>query len=87
MSQTIESHEASFNSKEQRKALFSDLTFVIVLSRDKLNVRSSTDRNKQAWARVLISGVEAFGHLLETAQLDSLEERIEILEGVKNKLE
>jgi len=87
MSQTIESCEASFNPKEQRKALFSYLTRIVRLSHEKLNVRTSTDRVKQGWARVMISAIATYGDLLDGVQFDELEDRILILEGVKRKIE
>jgi len=74
----------SVNAKDQRKALFGILAHVLTVSRGKFDVGNATNGDRQKWARIIIAGVEAYGNLLKTVELESMEERIEKLEERRN---
>jgi hypothetical protein len=65
----------------QRKALCSNLAHVILVSRTKFDSERASNGDRQRWGRLVISGIEAYGKLLEAAQLDDLSDRVERLEN------
>jgi hypothetical protein len=61
--------------------LFENLEHVIAVSRIKFDLTRASNSDKQKWARLLISGCEAYANLLETAKLEEIEARIKNLEA------
>lgn len=74
-------------AKTQKKPLFGILTHILIVSKQKFDMERASNRDRQAWGRLIVGAVEAYGRLLQTQQLDELEERIEFLEGVKKQIE
>jgi hypothetical protein len=60
--------------------LFENLSHVIDVSRKKFDLERASNADKQRWARLLITGCEAFANLLETRKLEALEERLAQIE-------
>jgi hypothetical protein len=75
------------SAKAQKKPLFGILGHVLVVSKQKFDMERASNKERQAWGRLIVAAVEAYGKLLQTQQLDDLEQRIEVLEGVKKKIE
>jgi hypothetical protein len=75
------------SAKKHRTRLFQVLNNIISFSEEKRVLKGNSDKAKQAWSRIAVSAISAYGALLHDCELEQLEERIEILEGVKNKLE
>lgn len=76
-------HMENLNPKEARSSLFSHLDFAIALSRDKASKEKAKNTERMSWTRILIQGVEAYGKLLESVQLEEIEARIKELERLK----
>jgi hypothetical protein len=70
----------NFNVKSHRKALFSQLAHVLVVSQEKFDMEKASNRDRQGWARIIIAGAEAYAKLLEAVQLEALEKRVARLE-------
>ena len=62
------------------KGLFENLSHVITVSRYKFDTHRATNNDKMKWARLLISGCQAYADLLETVKLESIEKRIQVIE-------
>jgi hypothetical protein len=75
----------NLNPKEKRKSLFSHLDYAIGLSREKASKEKAKNTERMSWTRILICAVEAYGKLLDGAQLQELEERIQKIEESKAK--
>ncbi|MGD0496090.1 MAG: hypothetical protein ABSB28_08615 [Candidatus Bathyarchaeia archaeon] len=71
----------NFDVKGHRTALFSQLAHVLVVSKNKFDKECAANRDRQAWGRLIVTGIEAYAKLLETVQLDVLEKRVSQLEG------
>jgi hypothetical protein len=66
--------------KERRKTLFIRLETVLSLAHKKLHSENVPDRVKQGWARITVSAIGTYGDLLESIELDQLNERLSRLE-------
>jgi hypothetical protein len=75
------------NPKNQRMSLFAILAHVLGTSQKKFDMEKSSNNDRQKWARIIVSAVEAYGHLLETSQLEDLEDRLAKLEKQQGKQE
>ena len=71
---------SNFDVKQEKNTLFDTLREVLSISRKKFKKQTASNSDRQKWARVIIAGVEVYAKLLETAQLEALEERLERLE-------
>lgn len=60
--------------------LFENLSHVIDVSRKKFDLTRASNSDKQRWARLLISGCQAYSELLEASKLEEIEARIQALE-------
>ena len=65
------------------QALFSHLSHVIVVSREKFDFQRTNNRDRQRWARLLIAGCEAYAKLLEASKIQEIEVRLTKLEEIK----
>jgi hypothetical protein len=65
---------------KRRTKLFGYLDAVIRVSDEKINSKGNADRQKQGWARVLVSAVSAYGQILKDVELEEIMERLEKLE-------
>jgi len=79
----MEQQTGNFNAKEHRQGLFSTLEHVINVSKTKFDKEKASNSDRQKWARVIITGVQAYGSLLHDIENEELEERIRKLEEVK----
>ena len=70
----------NLSPKEARATLFSHLDYAIGLSRDKASKEKAKNTERMSWTRILIMAVESYGKLLETVQLENLNERLEAIE-------
>jgi hypothetical protein len=70
----------NINGKEKRLGLFGLLAHVLNVSKEKFDKEKALNDDRQKWARIIISGVEAYGRLLEAVQIEELERRLEALE-------
>lgn len=76
------------STDNRREGLFSKLDDVISLSHKKVMLeRGNSDSQKQAWSRVLISAISAFGDILKDSELDALKADIELIKLEINKHE
>ena len=72
------------NEKGLRKKLFEHLDVVLSVSQKKFEAQSKPDKERRAWARIMIQAINSYGKLLE---YEELERRIEDLEAkVKNSI-
>jgi BMFP domain-containing protein YqiC len=69
-----------FDAAGHRKALFSQLAHVLVVSREKFDCEKAANDSRQKWARIIVSAVEAYGRILQTVALEELEQRVLKLE-------
>jgi len=67
--------------KETRKDLFLCLEFIIGVSNKKIKTPRVKDKSKQGWARIMVSAISAYGSLLKDHELESLEQRVSLLEN------
>jgi len=65
------------NEKKLRKKLFQHLEDILDVSQKKFKTENKTDKERRAWARILIQTINSYGKLLE---FEELEIRIEELE-------
>jgi hypothetical protein len=76
--------------EEQKKSgfqpLFNHLSHVIDVSREKFDLHRTNNHDRQKWARLLITGCEAYAKLLESSKIDEIEERLTKLEEGKNHI-
>ena len=66
------------NEKRLREKLFEHLDAVLSVSHKKFEAESKSDKERRAWARILIQAINAYGKILS---YDELETRILDLEG------
>ena len=83
MAEATENLSQNFDVKEKRLGLFSHLDHVLGLSRERMDKKTVSAENQQKWSRILISAVEAYGHLLNDHTLEELDERVTKLEEAK----
>jgi hypothetical protein len=68
------------STDNRRETLFSKLDTVIDISHKKITAeRGNSDGQKQAWSRVLISAISAYGNILKDSELDDLKADIELI--------
>ena len=65
------------------ESLFENLSHVITVSRTKFDLVRASNLDKQRWARLIITGCEAYAKLLEASKLDEIEARLTKLEEGK----
>jgi hypothetical protein len=65
------------NEKRLRNKLFQYLEDVLSVSQKKFKTENKTDKERRAWARILIQAINSYGKLLES---ETLEMRVEDLE-------
>jgi transcription elongation GreA/GreB family factor len=65
------------DEKRLRKKLFQHLDEVLSVSQKKFTIENKPDKERRAWARILIQAINSYGKLLE---YETLEIRIEELE-------
>jgi hypothetical protein len=66
------------NEKRHKEKLFEHLDAVLSVSQKKFESESKSDKERRAWARILIQAINAYGKMLS---YDELETRILDLEG------
>jgi hypothetical protein len=72
------------NEKRLREKLFQHLDGVLSVSQKKFAIENKPDKERRAWARILIQAINSYGKLLE---FEELEMRIEDLEEkLKNSI-
>ena len=72
------------NEKGLRKKLFEHLDVVLSVSQKKFESESKSDKERRAWARLLVQAINSYGKLLE---YEELETRIDDLEvKLKNSI-
>ena len=73
------------STDSRRETLFGYLDDVIGLSHKKVTAkRGNSDGQKQGWARILITGISAYGDLLKDTELDELSKEVD---EIKRRLE
>lgn len=66
--------------EDRRKALFSVLTTVLVVSQEKFKMeRGKSDRSRIKCGGLIVGAVQAYAKLLETAQSDQLAKDVELI--------
>ena len=65
------------DEKRLRNKLFQYLDGVLSVSQKKFNIENKPDKERRAWARILIQAINSYGKLLES---EMLEMRVEDLE-------
>ena len=81
MSETSVKDVEIFKVAEQRRGLFSLLSHVLVTSRDKFDKEKASNADRQKWARIIVSGCQAYAEILKTVELEQIEKRLEKLES------
>lgn len=87
MTDTVPVQHVHQQDEQERGAfqpLFNHLRHVIDVSRTKFDLQQTNNRDKQRWARLLITGCEAYAKLLEASKIDELEARLTRLEEEKH---
>jgi len=69
--------------RTQRKALCEVLAQIIGTSKTKFDCVRAANAERRGWARLIISGVEAYAKLLELSTLEDLAARVECLEETR----
>ena len=68
------------SAKERRNVLFRCLDGVLSIAHQKIHSSGNSDKQKQGWARVLVSAVSTYGGLLKDEELElrviALEEKL-----------
>ena len=75
----------NLNKKEQRGKLFSYLDNVIAVSQTKFKMEKAPNDDRQAWGRIIVSAVQAYGKILSEEDLEEVKERLEVLEKAVTK--
>jgi hypothetical protein len=70
------------NEKKLRTKLFSYLDDVLSVSQKKFTTENKLDKERRAWARILIQAINSYGKLLESEELEIRIENLE--EKMKN---
>ena len=70
------------NEKKLRTKLFQYLEDVLDVSQKKFKTENKTDKERRAWARILIQAINSYGKLLESEELEIRIEELE--EKMKN---
>ena len=70
------------NEKKLRTKLFQHLEDVLIVSQKKFKLENKTDKERRAWARILIQAINSYGKLLESEELEIRIEELE--EKMKN---
>jgi hypothetical protein len=71
------------NPSERRNSLFAYLGNAIRLSHEKMTSKGNSDTAKQAWGRLMVSAIATYGSLIKDVELESIEERLTVLEEEK----
>jgi hypothetical protein len=66
------------NEKGLRKKLFEHLDVVLSVSQKKFEAQSKPDKERRAWARILIQAINSYGKLLEYEELETRVEDLEV---------
>jgi uncharacterized membrane protein YccC len=64
------------NTAESRKKLQNTLNDVLKISGEKFHKEKASNTDRQRWARIIISAVDAFNNLLKDSELQEIEERL-----------
>lgn len=70
------------NLKERKTSLYGCLGHVLAVSLKKFDKETASNSDRQSWGRLVVNAVQAYGKLLESAELEELAERLERLERV-----
>jgi hypothetical protein len=73
------------NKKEQRGKLFGYLDNVITVSQTKFKMEKAPNDDRQAWGRIIVSAVQAYGKILNDEDFEEVKHRLEALEQTVNK--
>jgi len=65
--------------EDRRESLFRYLDLVLKRAEKKIKLkRNKAEATNQAWARIIIQAVNAYGRLLETEELEARVEKLEV---------
>jgi hypothetical protein len=78
--ETIMKPTTPLNQKDRRTSLFQHLNHIIELSHGKVDSKGNSDRQKQAWGRLLVAAIACYGNLLNDTEMEDIEERLAKLE-------
>lgn len=67
----------NFNTDKLRASLFGHLDNVLKVADEKFHKNKKKDEQRLKWGRLIVQAVNAYGKVLETVELDSLNERVE----------
>ena len=68
------------DEKEARTRLFSVLDDVLSVSHKKFNVKNKQEKERRAWARILLQSIQVYGKLLDGEKLEELSKRLDKIE-------
>jgi len=66
----------NFNTDKLRASLFGYLDNVLKVADEKFHKNKKKDEQRLKWGRLIVQAVNAYGKVLETVELDSLNERV-----------
>lgn len=75
----------NLNQTGQSSKLFTHLDHVIEVSQKKFDMEKAANSDRQAWGRIIVSAVQAYGKLVELAEIEEVKQRIEALEKMVTK--
>ena len=67
------------SERERNSRLFQSLELVLAMAEKRLNDHNNPDEKKQAWARILIQTVKAYGDLYKLQDLERLQQQIDAI--------
>lgn len=80
MAETEGKHVENSDPDKLRGALFSKLDAVLRVAEEKFRAETKADASRRSWGRLIVQTVVAYAKVLETAELEKLNERVEALE-------
>jgi hypothetical protein len=80
MSETNGKVMENLEPNKRRSVLFSVLGHVLATAKTKFDMEKALNGDRLKWGRLIVSGVEAYGRLLEGVQLEQIEQRLTALE-------
>lgn len=80
MTETLGKDMDNSSGKNRRTGLYNLLDHVLGTAKEKFDKEKASNADRQRWARLIVTAIEAYGHLIQASQGDDLEERVTKLE-------
>ncbi len=83
---TLAQDTCNLEPKKQRDKLFRCLSGVIDVSKTKFDMEKASNSDRQKWAKVIVAAVQAYGKILNDADIEQVKQRHEVLEKTVSKI-